>query len=329
MGEERQAGKCPLISVIVPVYNAEATLERCLRSLQGQTYENLEILLMDDGSTDGSGELCEKFAAEDPRFRVIHTPNQGVAKARNQALSLYRGDYLMYADADDFVSEEYVQRLYENLAGCGVSVATCEAYDCLPEEAESFRTPPREEPRIVELSEYNYLKEESHRVIWGAVYTREIVEGLRFSEEYHCSTDTLYFAQVLKRARKIAHTREKLYCYIQYPVSVSKGKFDRKKYSDLLVWKEVAALLAEEPGTAGKSARDVAVLKHVRALDRMRREGSKDAALAGEIRASLREMRRDVMHFPAPVRRRAGILARAYLPHLFELSVRLREKMRR
>ncbi len=323
MGAERQAAEGPLISVIVPVYNTAGTVERCLRSLLGQTYENLEILVMDDGSTDGSGQICDRLAREDSRIRVIHTENQGVARARNQALSAYAGECCMFADADDFVCGEYVRRLYENLVRCGTAVSTCEGYDCLPEEAGQFQTPERQEPRIVTIEEYDLRENSSHRVIWGAVYTREILEGLTFSEQYHCSTDTLFFVQVMKRCRRAAHTGEKLYCYIQYPVSVSKGRFDRKKYSDILVWEEAAAMLAQEHGIAGKSARDMVVIKHARALDRLRKEGSEDRELARLLRRGLRKRSADVLRLPASAARRFGILMRAYLPRTFACCVRL------
>lgn len=99
----------PLVSVIVPVYNVEKYLPRCLDSLVNQTYENLEILLVDDGSADSSGEICDAYAAKDNRIRVFHIPNGGVSNARNLALDNMAGEYVTFVDSDDWLNDEWVK----------------------------------------------------------------------------------------------------------------------------------------------------------------------------------------------------------------------------
>lgn len=103
----------PLISIIIPVYNIEKYLERCVKSVCGQTYKNLEILLVDDGSSDGSGALCDKLAGEDERIRVFHKENGGSSSARNLGISQARGEYIGFVDSDDYISEN----MYELLVG--------------------------------------------------------------------------------------------------------------------------------------------------------------------------------------------------------------------
>lgn len=107
--------KQELISVIVPVYNVREYLTRCVRSLQAQTYENLEILLVDDGSTDGSGELCDVLAGEDGRIRVFHKQNGGSSSARNLGICRATGAYLGFVDSDDYVDEDMYERLYQGI----------------------------------------------------------------------------------------------------------------------------------------------------------------------------------------------------------------------
>ncbi len=99
----------PLVSVIVAAYNVERYIEKCVESLMGQTYHHLEILLIDDGSTDKSGKICDQYAESDSRIRVIHQKNAGIAEVRNKGLSEATGQYLMYVDGDDFVDKDYVQ----------------------------------------------------------------------------------------------------------------------------------------------------------------------------------------------------------------------------
>ena len=106
----------PLISVIVPVYNAEKYIEKCVASIRAQTYRNLEIILVDDGSCDRSGELCEAFALEDSRIVVIRKENGGVASARNAGLDAMHGDYVGFVDADDWIDPEMYEVLLRRVA---------------------------------------------------------------------------------------------------------------------------------------------------------------------------------------------------------------------
>ena len=102
-----------LISIVVPVYNAENYLEKCINSIIGQTYRNLEIILIDDGSNDNSLSICEKFALQDNRIKVFHQNNGGVASARNKGLSEASGEFIAWVDSDDSIEPEYIEKLYD------------------------------------------------------------------------------------------------------------------------------------------------------------------------------------------------------------------------
>ncbi|MBO5283977.1 MAG: glycosyltransferase family 2 protein [Lachnospiraceae bacterium] len=115
--ERKEAPERPLISVIVPVYNIREYLSRCVQSLQRQTWQELEILLVDDGSTDGTGELCDALAAEDDRIRVLHKENGGTSSARNLGIEQARGEYLGFVDSDDYVEPDMYRRLYQAICG--------------------------------------------------------------------------------------------------------------------------------------------------------------------------------------------------------------------
>ena len=105
---EQTTQEKPLVSIIVPVYNVEKYLQACLESLACQTYPELEIILIDDGSTDSSGKMCDEFAQKDPRFKVVHQANGGLSNARNHGIQLAQGDYLTFVDSDDTVTNDYV-----------------------------------------------------------------------------------------------------------------------------------------------------------------------------------------------------------------------------
>ena len=117
-----------LISIIVPVYNVESYLKKCLESIINQTYKNIEIILIDDGSTDSSGKICDDYANKDKRIKVIHKQNGGVSDARNTALDICRGDYIGFIDSDDYIELDMYETLLKFLLNNNLDVAMCSSY---------------------------------------------------------------------------------------------------------------------------------------------------------------------------------------------------------
>ena len=324
-----QRSDAPLISVIVPVHDAAATLPRCLGALRAQTWERAEFLMVDDASTDGSAALLEDAARRDGRFRVLRSGrNLGVAGARNLALDAMEGSYLAFADADDLVCPQYLERLMEVLAEAKrtdpeIRVAACIALDQPEDGRRTYECRDRAEPRILTLEDYSFSRRESHRVVWGAVYERGAVDGLRFSEKYRCSTDTLFFARLLLRIRKYVHVDERLYCYMLQPASVSKGRYTRRRMDDVLVWEEIRALYRSAPEPARSSAAACPVFSAIRATRQMVREGSRDMALLRELQRHYRFRLGAVWKDPA--HRSAGNLLAVLCPALYAALLRRKE----
>ena len=122
---ERKRAMGDLVSVIIPVYKVEQYLERCVRSVTSQTYDNLEILLIDDGSPDRCGEMCDSFAAEDRRIRVIHQKNGGLSAARNTGIDASSGQWLFFIDSDDFIHRDCIGKLLAAAETSGADIASC------------------------------------------------------------------------------------------------------------------------------------------------------------------------------------------------------------
>ena len=114
------------LSIIIPVYNAEEYLDRCLHSIIDQGFTSYEVILVDDGSTDSSPLICDRYSATDPRFRTLHKPNGGVSSARNAGLELAKGEYIMFLDSDDWIDEDFLEKLYNSAKNnsADISVAT-------------------------------------------------------------------------------------------------------------------------------------------------------------------------------------------------------------
>lgn len=127
----------PLVSIIVPIYNAKDYLPQCVDSLLNQTYTNLDVILVDDGSTDGSGALCDAYAS-DSRVHVVHKNNGGISSARNAGLDVAKGDYIAFCDADDYVHQQMIEILLNTSVGNGCDLSIC-GLSCVEE---GFSVPP-------------------------------------------------------------------------------------------------------------------------------------------------------------------------------------------
>lgn len=222
----------PLISVIVPVYRVEAYLDRCLRSITEQTYRNLEILLVDDGSPDRSGAICDAWAATDSRIRVIHQENAGGGPARNAALDVASGEFLAFVDSDDYISGDMFAHLY-SLLETGGDVAECDYLETTGDDAVF----PEEEYQVTA-----YTPEEAMRchirdtffrqLIWNKLYRRELAEGVRFPAG--TKIDDEYFTyRLLGNAKKLVRSTKVCYAYRQQEGSIMHQRFSLKRVEAL------------------------------------------------------------------------------------------------
>ena len=232
-----------LISVIVPVYKVEEKwLRRSIESIIGQTYQNIEIIIVDDGSPDNCGEICEEYASKDIRIHVFHTDNNGVSAARNYALDRANGDYIFFLDSDDSIREDTLEKLYnimqENSCECIMSSAN-HVY-----ESESLREISIEQKHgIISYSKSQaiealcYMKQPYDgfdiNTIWGTLYSRECVEGIRFNTHIKIGEDFEYQYKVFQNVKKMACIENKLYNYLIRDNSAMRNGFDKSKLESI------------------------------------------------------------------------------------------------
>lgn len=218
----------PLISVIVPVYNVMEYLPLCLRSISEQTYRNLEIILVDDGSTDGSGDLCDEFAFNDSRARVIHQTNTGLWAARNTGHEVANGEFLFFPDADDFFSLDLISSLYKAInSGNGYNLAICRMQ--MTSTSASFEViPSLEEIRLTEKSQDDLFEdllgregENQYAVfMWNKLFRASFVKDFR-TNNYARSQDKDYMIRLFFKLDKAVLVENKLYYWVQHQGSLS------------------------------------------------------------------------------------------------------------
>ncbi len=211
-----------LISVIIPVYNAEKYLDRCLTSILNSTWKNLEIICVDDGSTDSSREILHRFATHDARIIVVIQENGGVSVARNHGLEIAKGEYVSFVDADDWVHESF----FEQLLSCAVKLDT-ELVCCDYAKVEN-------QEQVFEFDSANKLKKAQENLsatavinnfqlrskCWGKLYRKSLVEGLAFPKGVVYGEDTIFVLDCLQKVRgEIPVVRCPLYYYYDHPES--------------------------------------------------------------------------------------------------------------
>lgn len=208
----------PVISLIVPVYNASKLLPYTLDSILAQTYRPFELILVDDGSQDGSGDLCDRYAAEDERIVVIHTANRGVSSARNAGLECARGEYVTFCDSDDLLSPEFLEHLHSAIEASGADLACSDRLFTDFEATAPGSVEKRGRDAVYSGAGLESLPDEHEEffsVVWAKLFRLELVRqwGLRFHEKLSRGEDVLFICSYASQCRKIAYVDESLYHY--------------------------------------------------------------------------------------------------------------------
>lgn len=225
--------KSPLISIIVPVYNVEKYVLKCLKSLVNQSYDNIEILVVDDGSTDKSGKICDEFALKDKRIRVFHKKNGGLSSARNFGIKKAKGEYICLVDSDDYVRKEFVEKMLEAAKEKNAEIVVC-GYDTGMPKTESLSG---KEAAIRLL-----VKQQNVDVVaWNKMYQKKLFDDILYPEGQNYE-DTLTTYKLLAEAKKVMYIAEPLYVYVERGGSITKS--DKKE--EKLMAREKAAEEAVE-----------------------------------------------------------------------------------
>lgn len=238
-----------LITIIVPIYNAEQYLDECIKSMVEQTYRDIEIILIDDGSRDKSGNICKAWAEKDSRITYIYQENRGVGAARNRGLREAHGEYLSFVDADDYICETFCQQMVDILLCKNADIVYCQRI-CLFEDGKSevigensLRT------CTWKNTEYECCDPKGHYVVYSAMYRREVLEGLFFPEDLYAGEDTVFFAMAVRNADVLTFYDAPLYHYRILEESSFHGSFNLKKYTAVEAWMRVCGVFDDWPLT--------------------------------------------------------------------------------
>lgn len=214
-----------LISIIVPIYKVEQYLTKCIDSILEQTYTNLEIILVDDGSPDNCGKICDEYAKKDKRVIVLHNENKGVSASRNEGLDISKGKYITFIDADDYVSNNYVETLHKMIIANNADMAIIgndEQYN-----GNIIKINKKLKKMIGKVETIKNILEEKYitAVCWGKIYRKELFENTRFDSNFTIGEDFKIMMSLLDKCQRInIDTTKNLYHYRLNKSSVTQQK---------------------------------------------------------------------------------------------------------
>ena len=229
------------ISVIIPVYNVEKYLSACVNSVINQTYKNLEIILVDDGSTDKSGEICDEYALKDERIKVYHKQNGGLSSARNYGLDRKNGDYVFFLDSDDFISLRCLEKLHEVSIEQNADIVSALNKRFTTESDLTLQKTVKKEIVVYsnkQTLENTFKRTENYFVISCAkLYKNRLFDNLRFTEGV-IHEDEFICHRLYGKANKFVLLLEELYLYRENPCSITGVKYNIKRPDYLLALKD-------------------------------------------------------------------------------------------
>lgn len=220
---------CCRISVIVPVYNVEKYLKECIESILSQTYKDFELILVDDGSTDSSGKICDYYMGKDDRIKVLHKKNGGLSSARNAGINIAVGEYVSFVDSDDYILEDFLKKLYEKSKCSRADICECTFYYLKGRKLIQSRKFDVKELIKTEAIERLFAPPyQSFVNTWNKLYKRALFQEILFPEgKLHEDEFTTY--KLLYEANKVAYLNECLYVYRIRNNSITTAKFSTKR----------------------------------------------------------------------------------------------------
>lgn len=287
------------ISVIVPVYNVEQYLERCVDSIINQTYTNLEIILVNDGSTDNSGKLCDELAKKDERIRVIHKENGGLSDARNRGIDESESDLVGFIDSDDYIDSDMYEVLLKNLNDTDADLSMCALYDV-------YNNTP--EVQVTNKETWELSSEQAIKMVMEAkilsvtavnkLYRKSLFTDLKF-EVGKIAEDAFIMIKLLDKCEKIVATNEKKYYYVHRENSITTQKFSTKFLNVIEAYEQNSNIILEKYPKLKDVAQTRMNWAYFYVLDRLLLDDNyNDKELENKLISYLKNHRKDILNDP-------------------------------
>lgn len=229
------------VSIIVPVYNVEKYIGQCIDSIIKQNYTNIEIILVDDGSQDNSGKICDDYAKKDNRIRVIHKKNGGVSSARNVGIQEANAKYITFVDSDDYIAENYIEELYYEIKNKNTDISICGTID-IDENGKYINKSIGYENKINSSEALKELLNEKYykSVVWAKMYKKEVIENIKFNENTIIAEDLEFLFKTICEANSVGvNTKKNIYYYRLRENSASTNEYNENWQKEIEICKDI------------------------------------------------------------------------------------------
>lgn len=328
MGVSQKIDGEKMISVIIPVYNAESYLDECIQSVLRQTYTDLEILLIDDGSTDGSGKICDQYVAQYRNIRVVHNINQGPAASRRCGIEMAQGDLVMFVDSDDWIDEKMLSIMWQELCSADADIVIC-AYEDVYKNGRIERHQALSKT-VTDWTSFAECVYEIHgtRTVatgpWAKLYKKKLFENVDFREHITIGEDYTMLLQVLRKASKIRALGKILYHRRMFGGNISRSGYTERHKQALDNYLQVRNGLIQAFPQYRTEILGYHVEYEMAVITAMCRNGNYDRPVIKKLCRDLRQNRKEIMvkcGIPAYMKLCAAMIA--YVPWIFILLFRL------
>lgn len=292
-----------LISIIVPVFNVRDYLDRCIKSIVCQSYTNIEIILIDDGSADGSQSICDEWGKRDGRIRVFHKKNGGSSSARNFGLKMAKGEFIGFVDSDDYIADD----MYDSLMECmdeDADIVCCGTAQIFPDAMNKQTQVYGKSNKMVSFSNEEAMKElllvrGLRFAVWDKLYRRELLQGIRFPEGKTCEDYPVTY-EILKRSRKTVSSGKVKYFYCYREDSISRQQFKVRRMSYVMFTRDIYKDVIKAYPNERKCAEALFIESVISTLDDIKRsnQGNKYETIQKRLKKFLRRMAGRILFQP-------------------------------
>lgn len=286
------------VSVIIPVYNVSSYLIACLDSVCAQTLTDLEIILVDDGSTDGSERICDQYAERDERIRVIHKPNGGLSSARNAGIEAATSDWIGFIDSDDRIDPDMYELLYQDARETGADLACCGLYDCYKgQEPTRVPDPHREVLTPEQAVKVVFEAKKTSVTAVNKLYRKALFDDVRYPEG-RTAEDAFVIVELLLKTRRVSLNTAQRYYYIHRAGSITSTRFNHHDLDAIDAWQHNYELVGKHFPNLTATAQMRRCWAHFYVLDKIckaSRLDPEDRSIRDRIVAFLRENYRFIM----------------------------------
>ena len=302
-----------MISVIIPVYNAESTLRRCLDSILNQLYSSLEIILVDDGSKDNSGRICDEYGEQDDRIIVIHQGNKGVSLARNRGLDIAKGEYVGFVDSDDYIDPDYFKILLDNMGKSKTDICFS-ALEEVPNIAPSTLISNKNDLVSLIIGQ----KFGNNAGPYNKLFKNSIIGSLRFDKDIFVGEDTLFDVEYAKKCRNGVFVNKVMYHYDQR-TSSSSYMSDPSKLFKYLTYAESRKKMLLDTSTLSDKCREMLIHSYLNSIlncyyqSRYFHNQKEERRMCHVMKEALKTYRHDNL----PIRQQFTYWMMGYFPSIF------------